>query len=361
MPHPTMSNPATTRSSGTAYKVPNTRLTGYLYILLTALVFSPLEPFSKMVAGDFAPLQFTTLRFFLGGLVLLPFAIHALNKAKRERGLDRIVVTKRDVFEICMLGFLIATLAMTIYQNALKVVPASVAAVVLCTAPIFTAPLARLILGDRVGITRYFAIAISLVGMLVVVTPLGEGISGLGFGMVLISTLILGLYTVLSTGPVRKFSGIVVTSFSQMAGALLTGIIVLLGNVGPIENLLHSNGLDFFAGISLLAGFTTQNLPIMAYICFIDSGVGYYFYMQAIGTTSPTEASLVYFLKIVIGPILSMILLSEVISARHWVGIIIVLIGFGIGILPGLLAELRRARGQKPAAVNVESDVVLIG
>ena len=38
---------------------------GYVYILLTTVIFSTMEVALKMVAGVFAPMQITVLRFFI--------------------------------------------------------------------------------------------------------------------------------------------------------------------------------------------------------------------------------------------------------------------------------------------------------
>ena len=46
---------------------------GYLYIVLCAVIFSTMEVMLKTVHGVFAPMQITCLRFLIGGLLLIPF------------------------------------------------------------------------------------------------------------------------------------------------------------------------------------------------------------------------------------------------------------------------------------------------
>ena len=48
---------------------------GYIYILITAFAFSTMEIVGKMISNQLNPLQMTFLRFFIGGLILLPFAL----------------------------------------------------------------------------------------------------------------------------------------------------------------------------------------------------------------------------------------------------------------------------------------------
>ena len=48
---------------------------GYIYIVLCAVIFSTMEVMLKAVHGLFAPMQITVLRFLVGGLLLIPFAL----------------------------------------------------------------------------------------------------------------------------------------------------------------------------------------------------------------------------------------------------------------------------------------------
>ena len=56
---------------------------GYLYIVLCAVIFSTMEVMLKTVHGVFAPMQITCLRFLIGGLLLVPFALRSMKKRVR--------------------------------------------------------------------------------------------------------------------------------------------------------------------------------------------------------------------------------------------------------------------------------------
>ena len=47
----------------------------YIYVLITALLFGTMEVSCKIAANDLDPFQLTFLRFLIGGLILLPFAV----------------------------------------------------------------------------------------------------------------------------------------------------------------------------------------------------------------------------------------------------------------------------------------------
>ena len=56
------------------------RKRGYLYILLAAMIYSTTEVALKGLGGVFAPMQITCLRFLIGGILLIPFALRSMKK-----------------------------------------------------------------------------------------------------------------------------------------------------------------------------------------------------------------------------------------------------------------------------------------
>ena len=72
---------------------------GYIYIAITTLLFSSMEIALKVVSSNFNPIQLTLERFFIGSLVLLPFAIKSLKNKE-------ISITKEDFKQFLFLGFM---------------------------------------------------------------------------------------------------------------------------------------------------------------------------------------------------------------------------------------------------------------
>ena len=52
----------------------------YIYILAAAFLFSTMEVALKLAGVAFNAMQLTFLRFFIGGVCLLPFAVYDLKK-----------------------------------------------------------------------------------------------------------------------------------------------------------------------------------------------------------------------------------------------------------------------------------------
>ena len=103
---------------------------GYLYIVLCAVIFSTMEVMLKTVHGVFAPMQITCLRFLIGGLLLIPFALRSMKK-------KGAAFTRADVGFFALTGFLCVAFSMVLYQMAVTHTKASVVAVIFSCNPIF--------------------------------------------------------------------------------------------------------------------------------------------------------------------------------------------------------------------------------
>lgn len=54
----------------------------YFFVVLTAFLFGTMEVALKLAGSELDPFQLTFLRFFIGGVLLLPFAAAELKKTK---------------------------------------------------------------------------------------------------------------------------------------------------------------------------------------------------------------------------------------------------------------------------------------
>ena len=112
---------------------------GYLYIALSTFFFSTMEISLKLVAGNFNSIQMTVSRFFVGSLVLLPFAIKHLKAIE-------VKLEKKDLLQFSWLGFVCIVISMILYQLAVMHTKASVVASIFSCNPIFVLFFAHLLL-----------------------------------------------------------------------------------------------------------------------------------------------------------------------------------------------------------------------
>ena len=276
----------------------------YIWVLLTALAFGTMEIALKIGGSAFTALQLTFLRFLIGGLFLLPFAIHDLKKRQYH-------LTKRDVGFITLLGFVNIVISMTLFQLSVMHTNANLAAVLISFNPMFTMIFAHFVANERFTRKKSFVLAICIFGLIIVANPLNlaEGNEPMGILMGLGASIAFGLYTALSKRCVGRLGGMTVNSLSFLTGAIME-LIVLLAMGQPV-----------------IAGITTQTLPVLIYVSFVVTGFGYFCFMRAIERTGASTASYAFFIKPLIAIGLAALILSEAITWNIIVGSLIILGG----------------------------------
>lgn len=273
-----------------------------LSILFSAFVFSSIEVAGKLISGELNAFQVTFIRFFIGALVLLPFAIKDLKK----RGLT----LKRDDFLFLLIeGILCIPVSMVLLQLSVYFTKASTAAVMMSTNPIFMIIFSYFILKERINGRTIGAIIISFVGVLFIFNPLKLSYDIKGMLIALLAAVTFSLYSVLSKKRIPKYGGYIFNFFSFLLGDIILLIILL------------------FFNIPVLQGISMKNILVLIYMGVFITGLGYIFYLYAIEKTSAAISSFVFFIKPALAPILSVILLGEKISINVILGIMFIILG----------------------------------
>ena len=306
--------------------------TGYIYIILCALIFSTMEVMLKTVSGVFAPMQITVIRFLAGGVLLIPFAVRSLRRRGRR-------LTVKDAGFFLLEGFLCVPVSMVLYQMAVTYTKASVVAVVFSCNPIFVALLAWFMLREPFRKNHAAALVLEAAGIVAIVDPFHGQLNMTGVSLAILAALAFSLYGVAGKRKTPEYGGIAVTCLCFLCGGLELLLVLLLGRTAAGGRLFSSLGLDIFVDVPLLAGIPLSALPSLLYICAINSAAGYVCHMMAMEKTSAKEASLVFFLKPMIAPLIAMALLGEDIPWNMVLGIALFMAGSAVFIIPDLKRE----------------------
>ena len=276
----------------------------YIWVLLTALAFGTMEIALKIGGSAFTALQLTFLRFLIGGLFLLPFAIHDLKKRQYH-------LTKRDFGFITLLGFVNIVISMTLFQLSVMHTNANLAAVLISFNPMFTMIFAHFVANERFTRKKGIVLAVCIFGLILVANPfnLASGNEPSGIMMGLGASIAFGLYTALSKRCVGRLGGMTVNSLSFLTGAVME-LIVLLAMSQPV-----------------IAGINTDTIGVLLYVSFVVTGFGYFCFMRAIERTGASSASYAFFIKPLIAIGLAALILSEAITWNIIVGSLIILAG----------------------------------
>lgn len=280
---------------------------GYVFIMLTAVIFSTMEISGKMLAGEIDSFQLTFLRFLIGGLMLLPFAV-------RDIRAKNLILKKDDYVYFVITGLLCVPLSMAFLQLAVVYTKASLAALIFSTNAVLTVPFAYLILKESVNKKMCISILISIIGLLFILNPFGMTVNlkGLMFGI--LSALTFSLYTVITKKRIGKYGGYVFNFMTFIIGdAILLLMLVLFK-------------------MPIIHGVTSSNIIVILYMGIVVTGLGYIFYLGAIKETSAVASSAVFLIKPALAPVLSLLFLGETLSPNAIVGILLILAGSYVGI-----------------------------
>lgn len=318
----------------------NRSRSGYFFIVLCAVIFSTMEVMLKTVHGVFAPMQITCLRFLVGGVLLIPFAVRSIRK-------KNAVLTRKDLGFFACAGFLCVVIAMSLYQMSVTYTRASIVAVIFSCNPIFVTMLAHFLLHEEIHKNHIIALILELTAALIIIDPIHASLDPTGALLAILSAAMFSFYSVFGKKRTPRFGGIAVTCLSFLFGATELTLLLLFGRTAAGASLYGALGLKIFIDVPLFENIPLSALPALLYICCINSAAGFVCHMMAMEKTSAQEASLIFFLKPILAPIFALLFLKEEIPLNMIVGIVCFLIGSLCAILPGILAQRRALKAQK--------------
>lgn len=318
----------------------NRSRSGYIFIVLCAVIFSTMEVMLKTVHGVFAPMQITCLRFLVGGVLLIPFAVRSIRK-------KNAVLTRKDLGFFACAGFLCVVIAMSLYQMSVTYTRASIVAVIFSCNPIFVTVLAHFLLHEEIHKNHIIALILELTAALIIIDPIHASLDPTGALLAILSAAMFSFYSVFGKKRTPRFGGIAVTCLSFLFGATELVALLLFGRTAAGASLYGALGLKIFIDVPLFENIPLSALPALLYICCINSAAGFVCHMMAMEKTSAQEASLIFFLKPIIAPIFALIFLKEEIPLNMIVGIVCFLAGSLCAILPGILAQRKILKAEQ--------------
>ena len=307
---------------------------GYFYIAVAVVMFTSFEVVLKFIAGQINPVQLTLCRFAIGFVFLLPVALHSLKK--RGERLDGGTMAY-----FALLGLIGIALCMPILQMAVSYTGSSVSALMFSCNPVFVAFLAFFLLKEPIKPRHIAALALEVLGTVVIISPWNTRLNMTGVALALLSTLLFSLYGVMGKRKVAEYGGAVVTCFGFLFGSLIVLAFILLTHIPAVAAAFRGAGLDSFANIHILAGYTLQNMPYVLFVSVGVAGIGFCAYFLAMEYQPASVVSLVYFFKPALSPILGWAVHGEELSLNMLMGIVLIVAGSLCSIVPGIVESKR--------------------
>lgn len=302
-----------------------------IYIAMATILFSSMEVAIKSTNKAFNPIQLNFIRFFIGGLILLPLAMKKLKKHSYS-------LKKSDYIKFMISGFCSVVVSMSFYTSSIAYIPAYTAAIIFACNTFFSIIFAFLLMKENISKLSMFALAIALFGMMVIINPFNFKGDITGVMLCLMAAISFALYSVLGKyfSKSSPIGGIVITSFGFLFGVAELFIVILLSHIEAVSDFFLSKNLSVFSKIPIFEGINTSNLTILAFIAIGVTGIGFASYFLAIENLPMTMVSLVFFLKPILAPIIAFIFLNEIISIRNIYGLSLIAIGSSLLFISNL-------------------------
>ena len=284
---------------------------------LAAVVMWGLAPVAtRALVGHLAPLPLLVLRIGLSGLVLLPWCAHRLIRMRRggTARLKRAELGRLTAAGLlCMVGY---NLPVTV---GLQWVPASTAALILATEPVWILALGRIFLRTPVPPLCWAGAALALGGIAVLagpeaITAAASGRALAGTGLVLLGTALFGAYTLVLRPLAAELGGGTAAAYSTVAGAIpYLALAGLLPAAAPLA-----------APLSTLPAAAWAELGFLALGCTV---AGLAAWSIAVARSGSARAGLLLYLEPVVGVAGAVALLGEHLSAAMAAGGALIMAG----------------------------------
>ena len=283
-----------------------------LYVILAATCFATMEIALKIAGSNLDALQLTSLRFLIGGLVLL---LPALAEMRR----NAIRFTGRDYLWMLLLGTVGVAVSMLCFQLGVQRCNAATAAPLFCTNPLYTMVIAHLFTSEKMTRRKWLAFAISIVAVIFMIRPwdVQPGNTVLGMVLLIFAAVSFSAYTVMGKRTIRQFGAVPQTSVSFILGSLVLLTITVL------------TGHPVFAGVA-------ANWQVVVYTGLVVTGLGYLAYFLALKASDATTASITFFIKPAIAPVFAILILHETVYWNTVVGIVLLIAASVITLLDTL-------------------------
>ena len=277
--------------------------TGILQLCFAMLLVPVLDVFAKLLGRTLDPVQVTFMRFVMQILLLTPFVVWG-----------RLWTIPKGTFGMQFARGVLLAIATACFFAALQHLPLAEAITIYFVQPLLLTAISALFLGETIRLRRIMAIAIGLIGVMVILQP-----SLILFGWPALLPLITALAMACYVALTRRLAGHVHPYQMQMmvgfSATVTLGFALLIGPVFDIP----------------WTGFiwpTNQQLMWVAYMG-LAATIGHVFIVWAAGNAPASVLAPFQYLEIVTATLLGYLVFNDVPANSTILGSAII-IGSGI-------------------------------
>jgi drug/metabolite transporter (DMT)-like permease len=201
------------------------------------------------------PLHFAGIRFFLSGLIIIPFT-GRFNKYLHE--------FRKNYLKILLLAFLTSFLQYSLFYLGLDMVPAALAAIIIGSGPLFVALIAHFFMpGDRLTVSRSLIFLLGFSGIILVSVGRNNfstagGASLLGILLLIGNNTVSGIGNVIIARDGKNIPPLVLSSATMIIGGSSLFLFSL-----PVEGLHPGpRPLEYYASLGWLSVLSASAISI---------------------------------------------------------------------------------------------------
>jgi drug/metabolite transporter (DMT)-like permease len=267
---------------------------------------------SRFVVAEVPPLTLAMLRYAIGFLCLLPFALPALPSL-------RALLRPRDLLAMAALGIVQFGILIALLNWGLRSVPAAPAALIFSLFPLLTLLLAAALGREQITARLLAGVLLSLAGVALSLLPKLNAAGGSGWWgelAVLASACVGALCSVLYRPYLQRYPTVPVSAFAMLASVAFLALIAL--------------GEDWPAQISRLGPIPWF---VVAFIG-VSSAIGYFWWLYALKHESPTRVTVFLALNPVTAALLGWALLGERLPPQMMAAVVLIALGLWLATHP---------------------------
>ena len=276
---------------------------GTALIILAACFWGSMGIFVRRLGTyGFGSIQIVAIRVTLAAVI---FCIIMLVTQKSESRISR-----KDIPLFLGLGFGSILFFTVCYFSAIKIMPLSTAAILLYTSPIWIMLMSALFFHEKMNKTKIAALALAFTGCVLVSGISGDGITVNGLLLGLGSGIGYGLYSILGTIALRRYSPYVVTAYTFLIAAI--GSLIICRPADMISKFSSAEKPVGLIVLCILTAVITAVIPFLAYTIGLRS-------------VEAGKAGILATIEPMVATVIGIICFSEALTFLSAIGILLIL------------------------------------
>lgn len=276
---------------------------GPILIILAGCFWGSMGIFVRRLGTyGFNSIQIVSIRVTLAALI---FALVLFVKDR-----SGFKISRGDIPLFLGLGFGSILFFTVCYFTAITMMPLSTAAILLYTSPVWIMLMSVLFFHEKLDKRKLIALALAFAGCVLVSGISGHGITLTGLLVGLGSGIGYGLYSILGTIALRKYSSYTVTAYTFILAAIGSWFICRPADM--LYKIKNTADLGFLLVFCCLTALITAVIPFLAYTLGLES-------------VEASKAGIIATIEPMVATLIGIVVFSEPLTIISGAGIILIL------------------------------------